>query len=100
MPKIDVSVPHSLGQTAAVERIQKLVTQVKAQFADRVSNVRETWKENVGEFEMTVMGFDVSGVIRVETDQIHMSGQIPFAALPFRGRIESAIRDKAKTLLA
>jgi len=100
MPKIDVTVPHELGQNAAIERIQKLVSQVKAQFADRVSNVRETWKENVGEFQMTVMGFDVSGVIHVESDQIRMKGQIPFAALPFKGRIESAIRDKAKTLLA
>src|SRR3990172_9314383 len=99
MPNIKISVPHGLGQTEAIQRIKSLVTQVKSQFTDRVSNVQENWTENIGVFEMTIMGFQVSGLIRVEANQIQMEGQIPIAALPFRGKIESTIREKARTLL-
>jgi hypothetical protein len=45
------------------------------------------------------MKFNVSGVLMVSPSQIELAGNIPFPVLPFKGKIESTIRDQAKTLL-
>ena len=100
MPGINISLPHSLGQEEALTRIKKLVEEVKTKFADKVTDVKEQWTENRGEFDLTVMGLSVSGIIHVSDKSVDIDGKLPFAALPFRGKIEEAIREKAKTLLA
>jgi hypothetical protein len=46
------------------------------------------------------MGFDVSGKVDVEDHEVNMDGQIPFAALAFKGKIESVLREKMTELLA
>jgi phenylpyruvate tautomerase PptA (4-oxalocrotonate tautomerase family) len=99
MPTIKVAVPHSLDPEEAVRRIKNLVSDVKAQFADKVTDVTEEWTGTNGEFGFKVMGFDVSGTVQVLLREVQIQSRLPFAAAPFKGRIEAVIQEKAKQLL-
>lgn len=100
MPTLKISVPHSLSRQEALGRIKDLLSQVKAKFGDRVANLRENWTEDLGEFGCTIMGFDVSGAVRVEAGHVHIEGKYPFAAIPFKTKIENTILERAKSLLS
>ena len=100
MPKFNMAVSHSLTQDEAGKCVQNLLTDVKTEFADNINNLYEKWDGNVCNFSFSVMSFPVSGTLTVETSQVKLFGNLPFAALPFKGVIESTIRDHAKTLLA
>jgi hypothetical protein len=100
MPKIKVSVPHSLNPDEAVRRIKNLVKEIKTQFADKVSDVREEWTGSNGEFGFKVMGFDIAGTVQVDAREVQIQSSLPFAATPFKSRIEAVIQEKAQQLLA
>jgi hypothetical protein len=65
-----------------------------------MSDVRESWTANHNDFAFKAMGFSVSGNMEVKPSAVDLCINFPFAALPFKGRIESEIVEKAKTLLA
>jgi hypothetical protein len=100
MPNFKMSVPHSLGKEEAMKRLKRAAEKGKKQFSQKVTIMREDWHEDRGEFEVKAMGFQVSGLVTVEDSQILIDSTIPFAALPFKGRIESLIKEKARDLLA
>ncbi|HEY5533905.1 MAG TPA: hypothetical protein VIL99_03035 [Ignavibacteria bacterium] len=45
--------------------------------------------------EYSVSCFKVSGSLAASESEVLIKGDIPFLALPFRGQIESTIREKA-----
>ena len=100
MPAMEMTIPHTLGQEEALRRIQSLLAQVKAQYPDTFSDLHETWTDSGGEFSATIMGMPVSGRLTVTPTQVHLAGNLPFAALPFKGQIEETIRTQAEQLLA
>lgn len=100
MPEMKLSVPHRLNQDEAAARIKGLIKQVQAQYADKVSNLKESWEGNKGTFSFEVMGFPISGTLHIESSEVLMIGQIPFAAMPFKGMIENTLKQKMTGLLA
>jgi hypothetical protein len=100
MSKLNMSVPHDLSQDEALKRIKGLLGEVKTQFADKMSDLHEAWNGNSGNFSFSAMGFSVSGTLTVKSSEVELSGNLPFAATFLKGKIESIIRDRAKTLLA
>ena len=100
MPVIKISVPHQLGTEEAKKRITKLIGETKAHYGGKVSDVEESWVENHGQFRFRAMGFSVSGNIDVEPNQVYTELNLPFAALPFKSKIESDLSTRAKELLA
>lgn len=100
MPAINLSIPHKLSPEEAKLRITKLITETKSQFGGSVSEVKESWADNKGTFSFRAMGFPVSGNLQVEPSTVQVEINLPFAALPFKGRVESEISTRAKQLLA
>ncbi len=100
MPKVNVSVPHKLGADEAKRRIQSLITDSKSKFGSQATDVRETWTENHNDFGFKAMGMSVTGSLDVQPSAVGISMDLPFAALPFKGKIEKEISDRAKELLA
>ncbi len=100
MPKIVVTETHRLAQEEALARTMRLLDQVKTQYVDKISNLREKWTGNSGEFSFTAMGFSVSGTLTVTARDVTVEGSLPFLAGAFKGKIEDTIRAKAKQLLA
>ena len=99
MPKLNIIVSHGLTQDEAVTRIKKLLNEVKTQFADKISDLHEEWDGNLGRFIFSAMGFPVSGTLIVKASQVEIAGILPPAALLFKGKIASTIKDRAETLL-
>ena len=100
MPSIKLSVPHKLGVDEAKKRIQQLISETQKQFGHTVSDVKESWTDHRGDFSFRAMGFSVSGVLKVEPTTADLEINLPFAALPFKGRVEKEISARAQELLA
>ena len=73
---------------------------MKTQFGDRIKNLKESWTDNEGHYNFEVMGFRVSGGMVVRENAVDFSGEFPFAALPFKGKIESAAKEHITRLLS
>lgn len=100
MARLEMSIPHHLSQEEAMKRIQRLLETVKSEHSDKISDLTENWADNVGTFNVSAMGFSVSGTIAVTPAEVQLSSDLPFAAAFFKGRIETAIRERAAALLA
>jgi len=100
MASFSVTVPHELGQEAALARVTNFLEEVRRDHADRVSDVRGEWKGNALEFAFTASGIPVSGNLAVEDQAVRVSGPLSFMAAMFRGRIEQTIREELQKLLS
>jgi hypothetical protein len=100
MPKIHLSVPHDLGQEEAKKRVANLIAETRAQLGAQVSDVADAWTGWVNTISFRALGFSVAGKLEVQPAQLLIDLQLPFAALPFKGRVESEILAHARQLLA
>ena len=92
MPAFNIDVPHSLGEEAAVEKLKGFLDGVHEKFKDQISSIEGEWVENVLNFSFTTYGFSIGGKMTVEDALARLEGQLPFAAVAFRGTIEDSIR--------
>jgi hypothetical protein len=99
VPGFSASVCHSLGKEEATTRLKGFVEDMRTRFRDEVSAAHGTWTGNVLDFSLTAMGMTVNGTLVVEDKKAKVDGQLPFAALPFRGRIEKSIVSELSTVL-
>ena len=100
MPAFNVTVPHNLGKENAVERLKTFVQKITERYKDQVSKTEGNWVDNVLTFAMTTYGFTISGKLTVEDSEARLEGQLPFAALAFRGKIEQSIAGEISKALA
>jgi hypothetical protein len=100
LPAFQVKVPHTLGKETAVTRLKDFAQHVAAQYKDSVSRLESNWNENRLTFNITAYGFNFHGTVTVNEDEAALDGTLPFAALPFRGRIESGFASELKKALA
>lgn len=97
MAKFNVVVPHSIARDQAVERLRGFSEKIKSDLPGEVGEVEEAWDAagNLS-FAFKAMGMKISGTMVTCTQQVTVAGQLPFAALPFRGAIEKQIAEKVK----
>ena len=88
MPGFLTAVDHSLGQSEAQTRVSSFLDQVQNQYQDMVSSWTGEWDENKLNFELTAMNMKITGVLEVLEDAVLVGGNIPFAMLMVKGRIE------------
>jgi hypothetical protein len=99
MPGFDITAPHALGQEAAIDRLKGFVEKIGQRFPDQVSNLQEQWNGNVLDFSFTTYGFKIKGAATVEPEQVRLKGDLPLAAMMFKGKIEQSIRDEVAKVL-
>ncbi len=100
MANLNVNIPHELSQDEALSRIKNLLTKLKEEHKDMVSNVHEEWTDNKGKFAFTAKGFDIDGLISVNQGGVDIDAKLPFALSFFKGSIAKFISEKAQQLLA
>ena len=100
MPKMSVSVPHGLTKEEAVEKLKQFVPKIKERYQGQVSNLEENWADNVLNFGFTTFGFPIKGALTVEPGEVKLDGEIPFAAMMFKGKIEQEFKESLAKLLA
>ena len=100
MPKFNVNVDHSMGRQPAIEKLQSFSEELKVQYSREVTEVTETWNEDgTLDFSIKAMGVTITGIMNPSDDQVNVDGQLPFAALPFRGMIQNQIETELRRLL-
>lgn len=100
MAKLYDVIEHTLNQDEAIERTKRLLEELKQQFADQIDDLKENWIGNTCRFSFSVMGFLTEGVITVHMSRVEISGKLPLAATPFKGKIKKTIRERAEALLS
>ena len=100
MANLEVSVPHNLSEEEALSRIKNMFTQVKREHGDKISNLKEEWNGNVGNFSFTAQGFDIAGTLTVNPSNVELQGKIPFALSLFKGAITKTIEQQATKVLS
>ena len=99
MPGLIVSIDHRLSQDEALRRIRATVAQARAEYADEIDELRESWSGYVGAFQLSAMSQQASGAVTVNPSDVTVQITLPFLALVFKSRIESGMRDELAKIL-
>jgi hypothetical protein len=100
MSDLNLSIPHNLSAEEALGRIKNLLSNLKKDHQDLIDKSDENWEGNTGNFSFSVKGFDLSGIIAVNSSSVDINAKLPFAVSLFKGKISQVITDKAKELLS
>jgi hypothetical protein len=100
MPKMSFTVPYSIDQAAAIEKLKSFVPAIKQRYGGQVSNVTEEWVGDILKFAFTTFGFTIKGDLDVQPNQVVLDGELPFAAMMFKGKIESEFKENLAKLLS
>lgn len=98
MPKFNVQVPHSLSTDEARERLDKFVDILRQKFQDSVSDLEQGWEGDTLRFKFKSYGIPLQGGIKLADKAFDVEGDIPFTAMMFKGKIESAIKEQLARL--
>jgi len=100
MSNLEIAIPHNLSQEEALTRVKNMFTQIKKEHGDKISNVKEEWQGNSGNFSFTAQGFTIAGNIAVTPSHVELIGKIPFALSLFKGAISKTIQEQATKMLS
>ncbi len=100
MPSVKLTVPHKLPQEEAVNRLKFFFEKLKHRYQNQLTELEEHWTDSALDFGFKTYGFRVAGRMSVEPEAVQFDGQIPLAAMMFKGKIEQTIRDELGKLLA
>lgn len=100
MPSFAVNVPNPLGKEQAAERLKGFLTKVRDRYQDQVKNLEESWEGDSLNFSFSSYGFTIKGLLVVEEEVIRINGDLPFAAMMFKGKIEQSITSELEKVLA
>lgn len=101
MAKFNIDVPHGQDRDAVVAKLRSFFKQALDDAPDAVSEVEETWDEQGNlAFAFSAMGFRVAGNMVTDEEKIIVGGDLPFAAMPFRGALESQIKERLQQAIA
>jgi hypothetical protein len=98
MVRFNIVVPHRLSRAEALRHIQNEIEALKGPYGDKITGLQDNWNSNSYVFR-EAMGFAVLAAERVIPLQLELDGELPWLALPFKGKIEATIRERLRTIL-
>jgi hypothetical protein len=97
MPKFNVNVPHEIDRTEAIEKLKSFMDGAKKDAPVELSDVEESWDDDGNlQFAFKAMGFRIAGEMVTQGKEISVTGNLPFAAMPFRGALETQLASKIR----
>lgn len=97
MPSFKVNVPHEIERTVAVDKLKSFMDAARQDSPVELSDVEEKWDDDGNlQFAFSAMGFRIAGHMKTEGQQVSINGDLPFAALPFRGALENQLATKIR----
>lgn len=100
MPGFEIEVPHSLGKAEATERLKSFSDKIRDRYKEQVSDLEESWSDDALTFSFKTFGFKVGGTITVEEESIKLDGNLPIAAMAFKGKIQSEFQGQIERLVS
>lgn len=99
MPSYELSVPHKLTREDAVDRVRGFSEKLKERMGNQVSDLEQSWEDDKMSFGFSTFGFRITGELDVKDDRVDVSGDLPFAAAMFKGKIVSAFEEQLTKIL-
>ncbi|HCK41353.1 MAG: hypothetical protein CMJ72_04590 [Planctomycetaceae bacterium] len=99
MPKLDLEIPHQLSADEAKDRLTQFTEALQSKFQDQVSDLEQSWEGNDLIFGFKTFGIKIEGKISSLDNKLVLDGELPFAAMMFKGKIESEIREQLERLV-
>ena len=97
MPKFNVNVPHAIDRTEAVTKLRSFMEAAREDSPVPLTDIEENWDDSGNlKFAFSAMGFRIDGQLVTEGEQVLVNGNLPFAALPFRGALETQLAAKIR----
>lgn len=100
MPKFNVDVPHTLSREEATDRLNRFLDMIRGQLGDQVSDLEEAWDGDALKFSFKTFGIQIKGDVTVADEALKVAGDLPFAAMMFKGKIESQIKEQLAKLVS
>jgi putative polyhydroxyalkanoate system protein len=100
MPKFGVRVPHNLTQPEARSRLERFAELLQQKYQDKLSDLNQSWEGDTLKFRFKSYGIQLQGGIAVTDNELDLNGELPFAAMMFKGKIESEIREQLEKIVA
>jgi len=98
MPKVTVSVPHTLTVEEAVERARPALEKTVSDFEGR--DLALTWNGPAAEFSFKSLAFTIKGRVSIDAAQATVEVDLPFAAMMFKDKVEKAVAKNLSRSLA
>jgi len=100
MPRMSLTVPHSLSQEVAAQRMRTFIQRMREKHPDRVRDLEESWNGDSLTFAFSTFGFKIRGTLAVQPHQVQVDTELPLAAMMFRGRLEQEFRETLTRVLS
>ena len=100
MPAFTAEVPHTLGQQAARERLEHFLDRIGEKYKGQIGEITGTWADDTLNFVFTTFGIKITGSMEVQDDKVILSGELPFSAMMFKGKIVGGIEEALTKALA
>lgn len=96
-----VSVPHDLSPAEVKRRLVEGIAEARARHGDLLKDAHETWpSENRMEFSAAALGQTISGSLRIDPAQVHITVNLPTLLAMFASKVKPKIEAEAQKLLA
>lgn len=99
MPRINMQIPHQLGEEEALRRLKEKLDIAMNTYQSQVSDLHQQWDGQQLSFGFKVVGMKVSGTLTVDDSAVKLAAALPFAAMMFKGTIERRLREELGGLL-
>ena len=96
---ITITIPHRLTQQEARARLQKGITDLKAQHAASIAQVSETWNGDQMSFRLTAMGQSITGRVDVQPSAIKLDIDLPWLLAAFAEKIKGQVEQRGRQML-
>ena len=97
MPSVKLSVPHRLGPGRGPGPAEAVLRETQESLSKSAQRIWRSGGTGMTlDFGFKTYGFHVTGRMSVEPEEVRFDGQIPLAAMMFKGKIEQTVRDEAR----
>lgn len=92
---------HQHTKEEAYKKIDGLLEELKNKYGEMVQNPSKSWNSEHDrmDFSFRARGFNITGNIQLQGMAVVLEGKLPLLARPFKGEIESRIREKLEEIL-
>jgi len=98
---MEITHEYNCGKQVAYQKIDNFLDELTEQYSEMISNPYKKWnetKDNMA-FSFNAKGFNIKGNVKLKEDKLILTGDLPWAARLFKGKIESTIKSKLEEML-
>lgn len=100
MPQFNVSVPHYSTKPEATEKVKFLLEKIGEKYANLIKDLDQQFEGGKLVFSFKTMGMKVTGEGTIDDENVNIKGNLPIAAMMFKGKLETDLTKELKRLLS